>query len=95
MFVPFSCFQDGLFVFPGRGENRRSVHQNRVTHPNSLQALLVFPATGKYERDILLTGMLARLQRRLQVVYDQENYFLVISVRCAFVGVFVIRLSLV
>ena len=80
MFGPCSRFQDGLFVFPTRGGNRRSVYQDRALRPDSLQVLLIFPPAGKYERDILLTGMLARLQRRLQIVYDQEKYFLVISV---------------
>ena len=46
-----------------------------MTHPNSLQVLLIFPPAGKYERGILLTGKLARLRRRLQNFDDEKNIF--------------------
>ena len=54
----FTGFQDALFVFPIRGENRRSLHQNRGQSPIPMQVLLVSPPAGKYERDILLTWSL-------------------------------------
>ena len=46
-----------------------------MTHPDSLQVLLILPSAGKCEWYILLTGKLAKLRRRLQILMMKKNIF--------------------